>query len=584
MFERSGALLERKFRKFLLPTILTSMAISLATVVDSVIVGNLLGEKALSAIGLSGPVLYSLNTIYLLFAVGGVTLASIARGERDTAKANSIFTLSIGVGLAVMTVFISLLLIFMGPICHALAQNNAELESMTRSYLTPMVLVGPTMMLIMGMAQFIRTDGSPKISAAIALVANIVNLILDYILIRFFGTGIAGAAWSTVIGYLTGILMLIPYLHSKNRNFHFIKPAPRAVRQVGNIARTGTPKALVQCLSFLRTLALNTIILSTIGAPGVAALTICINALMMANIFIGGTNDTLLPIVGTLFGEKDYVGIRYSIKSGAKVLVGACAVMVALFLVFPEGICRLFGIVTPEGVSSATTALRLYALSLPVYSVNILLQNFYQTTGRLTNANVVACSNGFVFVVLFALILAPANASLVWLSFLLSEVCTFLVILVMGRRVRRRDGVTGLLLLKEDARTGAELDLSVPGTEAAAAALAEQCTDFCAAQFGDAALAGRAGVAAKELAGNIAKYGYAPQTGVMDVLVRREKDALILRFRDDGVPFDPTAQQEKNGGIGRVRAISDGMTYTRPVGFNSTLVTFRLDRAPEMRQ
>ena len=82
MYERSGNIIRQKFREYLLPTVLTSMAISMASVVDGVIVGSLLGDTALAAVGLSGPVIFCINLIYMLFGIGGLTCASIAKGKR----------------------------------------------------------------------------------------------------------------------------------------------------------------------------------------------------------------------------------------------------------------------------------------------------------------------------------------------------------------------------------------------------------------------------------------------------------------------------------------------------------------------
>lgn len=102
MQDRTGLLVRSKFQEYLLPTILTSMAISLASVVDGILVGNLLGGTALAAVGLTSPVIYGLNAAFFLFSVGGVTCASVARGERDERRANSIFTLCLLSGMGVM--------------------------------------------------------------------------------------------------------------------------------------------------------------------------------------------------------------------------------------------------------------------------------------------------------------------------------------------------------------------------------------------------------------------------------------------------------------------------------------------------
>ncbi len=579
MYERSGALLERKFKEYLLPTVLTTVAVSLATVVDSIIVGNLLGETALSAVGLSSPIIYILNAVYLLFAVGGVTCASIARGRREAGLSNKIFSLTFAVGIGVMLALLAVLLLFMRPIAGALAQGDAALTELTWAYLTPLVFVGPVMMLIMGMAQFVRTDGKPRIAAWIAITANVVNLILDYILIRFLNTGIAGAAVSTVAGYLVGILVLIPYLRSKERVFRFVRLKKGDFAQVLRVISVGLPKALTQALSFVRSLVLNTLIVSALGSLGMAAMTVCTNALMLASMFIGGTNDTLLPIVGTLYGEKDYPGIQFTVRTGFRFMAVCCIALTAVFLAAPGAVGQLFGIHSQEGVAVAEPALRMYALSLPVYGINLMLQSFFQTTGREKFATLIATLNGFVFVVAFAALLAGVNGSLIWLAFVLAEACTLLVVQLLGARIRKKEGIRGLLLLKKEEEEGCALDLSIPATTEAANNLSGQVMRFCRENGTEEAPALRLGIAVEEMAVNTARYGHTDKQGVIDVLVRIAQNELILRLRDDGVPFDPAeyraGEQEEFavGGIEVVRRLAKEVSYVRQLGFNVTIIT-----------
>lgn len=45
-FERSGTLVSKKFREFFLPTVLASMASQLGTIINGIIVGNLISPQA----------------------------------------------------------------------------------------------------------------------------------------------------------------------------------------------------------------------------------------------------------------------------------------------------------------------------------------------------------------------------------------------------------------------------------------------------------------------------------------------------------------------------------------------------------
>ncbi len=578
MYERSGALLERKFHEYLVPTVLMTIAISVANVVNSIVVGNFLGGTALSAMGLCAPIAYSLNAVYLLFAVGGVTCASIAKGRREEEGANRIFTLTFAAGISAMLVLLGLLLAFIEPIALALAQGDTGLAELARAYLLPLLFVGPVMMLIMGMAQFARTDGKPRVAAYIAVSANLINLVLAFIFIRFLGAGIGGAGWATVLGYSAGVFMLLPYLLSKQRTLNFVALRADDLKLLPHIVGVGSPKALLQGLSFLRTLVLNALIVGALGTTGMAAMTVCVNALMLASMFISGSTDTLLPIVGTLYGERDIPGIRFTVRTGFRFMLAACLAVMALFLIMPGAVGRMFGINTPQSLAVVEPSLRMYALSLPLYGVNTMLQSFYQTTGRVKLASILVSLNGFVFVTLFALLLAGWNASLIWLAFVLAEAAAFIAAMCVGVRIRKREGAHGILLLRKEAQD-VRLDLSIPATVEAASGLSEQVIAFCRENGVDEFGAMRVGIAVEEMAANTARYGHKSAKGMIDALVRIAQQEIILRLRDDGTPFDPTkykSGEEEDfavGGIEVVRRLAKDISYMRQVGFNVTIIT-----------
>ena len=577
MYERNSLLMNRKFREYLIPTVLVNIALSLEMVINSAVVGNLLGEATLSAIGLSAPVIYIINTLFMLIVIGGVTGGAIAKGRRNDKEANGYFTLVFTVGMAAMITLLIVLLVFMEPITRTLAQGDAELARLTRQYLTPLVFVGPMVMLIMGMAQFTRTDGWPRLSACIALTVNGVSLGTCYVFIRFFGMGIAGASLSTLLGYVVGFFVLLPYLFSKRRTFRFIRLPERSKTKLLEMMSIGLPDALTQLLSFLRVLVLNALVVSVLGAQGMAAMTVCLTALVLTTIFVSGTTNTFLPIVGTLYGEKDTRGIRFTVHTGFKFMVAACVAFMLLFLAIPAEIAQLFGINSAEGIAVAVPALRYYTLSLPLFGINTLFQSFFQTTGRQKLASVIVVLNGFVCVVLFAAVLVNIHAETIWLAFLFSELTTFLVLLALGRHIRKKEAAHGLLLLREE--EGVSADFTIPADIEAAAGLSEQIVDFCRKNGTGKTGAMRMGIAVEEMAVNTARYGGEPKNApTIDALLRFSDQELILRLRDDGKPFDPTQYEpeEKNkfalGGIELVRRLAKDVNYTRQLGFNVTII------------
>ena len=80
-------------------------------------------------------------------------------------------------------------------------------------------------------------------------------------------------------------------------------------------------------------------------------------------------------------------------------------------------------------------------------------------------------------------------------------------------------------------------------------------------------------LAVDEAVSNIIAHGYQGQEGTVEIEVGQERDALVIRVRDEAAPFDPTIvpapdvtlplEQRIPGGLGihLIRQIMDEMTH-----------------------
>ena len=427
-----------------------------------------------------------------------------------------------------------------------------------------------------------RVDGKPRASSMVVVIANAVNLLLDYLLIRFLHTGIMGAGLSTTLGYVAGTVLIAPYLRSpQRRTFHFVKPGAGLLREV---VGTGLPKRLTQFTSLGRSLVLNSLVMARIGAVGMSVMTVLVNVLMICNIFVNGTCDAMLPIAGSLYGERDYYGVRRTAGSARNVLAAACAALTVLFLAFPQTIGTLFGLGTVEELGVFVPALRLFAVYVPMYAAVVTLQNFYNTTGRRSLASVIAVSDGFVFVCLSALLFAYVRPNLMWLCYGAGSACTLLLILLLGARIRRREAVHGLLLLHTDNGRETVWDLTINGTPEQAVGISEKIIAFGKAHGGDEKLMNRVGFAVEEMAMATIRCAHKDGPGSIDIMLRLSDEALVLRFRDNGTEFNPAAYRADGedgvltDGIQVMLSLVDHADYARQMGFNTTVIRFERTR------
>jgi Na+-driven multidrug efflux pump len=599
MYERRPTLARSKFRQFLLPTMLTTAALSLALVVDGVIVGNLLGGEALAAVGLASPLVLWLDALALLFSIGGPLRASVARGERDGPKADLLFTLCLAGGLAAMLFSTLIILVFGQPITRLLAQGDEELARLLHTYIVPMSLSSILVTLSFSLTQFINLEGRPKRAAAIPLVANLVNLICDYLFIRYCGLGLMGAGLATACGYFVGLGMIVPYLRAPWRSFRLVPPKQwkgQAWRALVETLQGGCAESLGSCMQLLRIFALNALALAALGQMGLTAMTVCNNTMNIAKIAILGVSDAMLPLIGAFFGERDYYGIRETAKSAFVVLGASCLALTVFVECFPSVVGAWFGVEAPADMAVLTPALRVFVLSLPLAGMNYLLKNFYAATGRPMLGAAVVILNSFALATLFGYALAAVNPHWIWAAFVCAEAATLLFLAATRLYLQRREkDVTGLLLLRAVNEPGAVWDTSIPATLEAAVGLSDAVIDFCEAEGTSAATAACVGMAVEEMAVNTAKHGGGARS--LDILLRLTPDLLVLRFRVDGTPFNPLVRETRRQGgaapaspdapsplmdddddftgIQVLRRLASQIEYTPTLGFNTTIIEFK---------
>ena len=205
---RNSALLGKKFNEYLLPAILSAMSILLASFVDGIIVSKLISPDALSAVNLAEPVILFFQALFFLFGIGGLISISRALGERDSRKANVLFTLA-AIGAVIVSVVVTVVGTVFKDGIVSLVCNEQKLTKMVSDYVSYSIYGSAFIIIIPTFVFLMRVDGLPKFSSAILIVSNAVNLVMDIFYIGALGMGIKGAALATVTGYAVGSLMVL---------------------------------------------------------------------------------------------------------------------------------------------------------------------------------------------------------------------------------------------------------------------------------------------------------------------------------------------------------------------------------------
>ncbi len=406
--KRNGNIINKKYLEYFLPTVLVSLASNIAIMVDSIIVGNMLGSVSMAAISVLSPI----NQIYfsttILFGVGASTLISFAKGKNDKAAADTTFTAATILLVILSAAFMILQFAFVNNIAKMLTPIEA-LRSELLKYYIPFIIGTPFSLLLPSAVHCIRSDGRPQFASNLIIISNAINLVMDIVLMGLFKMGIAGSAIATVIGNVIAFCIMLTHFKSKKNTLHFDLSAalsPKKLRkECVSLFTTGISGALGTILVTVTTFYMNTAIQGAGGQEGMVSMSVTSNCQIFISAFVAGASQTMIPIVSALLGERDTMGIKYAMKRAILVLLIAAAAITLIIEIAPAPVARLFGDKTPAEMAMIIPALRISALSFIGMSMSFLFMYYFTATQREAMSLTVSIVNGIVLTIPVAYIL-----------------------------------------------------------------------------------------------------------------------------------------------------------------------------------
>jgi len=201
--------------KFAMPMLLGNVFQQLYTIVNSVIVGHVLGKTALAAIGASFPIIFALISMIIGIATGSTIVIAQYFGAKDLDKVRkSVDTMYIFLFIA--SIVISILGIIFSESIFRFTGLPEEVIPEAKIYIN-IYLAGIIFLFgFNGTSAALRGLGDSKTPLYFLVIANVVNIFLDLLFIVVFKMGVEGAALGTVISQAGAFITMIIYLNRKN--------------------------------------------------------------------------------------------------------------------------------------------------------------------------------------------------------------------------------------------------------------------------------------------------------------------------------------------------------------------------------
>ena len=566
-------LVRKNFFRMLVPTILTNLLSAVGAFSDTVIVGNIMGEAALSAVTFTSPVFMFINTIAIIFAVGGATAMNIDMGRGDRDSVNKIFTTAISTVTLLGFLLGIVCVIFIDGIVKILGAN-AETYQYVKEYAVVILGGFPVVLYNTCIAFYVRSDGRARLSMFGMLIAILANIVLDLVLVPIIG--IAGAAWALVIAQGLSAVIISMHFFSEKNTLSFV-PKGISPGQVLRVLKSGASTSLTFSCQFFVILIFNNLIVSISGTEGMVIYTVIYNISVVALAIFEGMSQTIQPMVSVYHGEKNSSLMRQTMCIAYKTAAVICGTVILLLEFFPQPFARLFGVTDPAILEGAVVATRIYAPAILLMTYNVLMSYFYQSTEkRLLSAMIVLCRCLVALLACALLFTVFWGLNGVWLGYLTAEILTLLLWLSMSALQAGKKGLSRFLLLKKQ---GPVFIRSFTGTLQNLSHTHLQAKAYLQKNGVDANKANKALLAVDKLVTNIMEHGGNKKRCSIEVYIAQEPETLRVIIRDDGKSFDPAVfksngakQEEKDLCLVKEQAVF--FEYRPTLGFNRTMLKY----------
>lgn len=421
-----------------IPTILEEMLATLLQYVDTAMVGQL-GENATASVSVTTTITWLVGSICSALGIATLSMISKAVGSGDKERIRRISSqvLMLAVGCGVLVGGLSMALSPYIPVWMG-AEEEIQKDASVYFFIISMPMVFRACTSILGAS--IRATKDTKTPMFINLSANLLNVVLNYVMIYVFEWGVAGAAIASAISYtLSGCCMFTAY--RRNQLLHWEWKSFKVDGGIlGDCAKLSIPVLATNVTSCLGYVVFASLVTS-MGTTIFAAHSIAVTAETIFYIPGYGLRTATSALVGISLGEGNRK--KFENTSFVSVLLTMAMMVlsgVVLYLVAYPLMCVFTN--SEEVARIGAEMLKLVAFSEPFFGLMVVMEGIYYGLGRTKYTFWVTTLSMWGVRILFTWIcveLWSLGLTEVWYCMIADNVCkaVFLVLPMLSGRKRK---------------------------------------------------------------------------------------------------------------------------------------------------
>ena len=575
------------FRLLPLQIILAGIS-SINGMVSGLFASNFIGEQAMSAVALYGPINMLIGALSFMLFTGATVLCGSYLGRNQPEKLQNLFALDLVLATLISALFVLVLAIIGSFDLSGFLARDAAVRPHFNRYLLGQAIGVLPYFLSNQLSAFLSMENQVRRTTTASLLLVASNILLNILFVTLLHWGAFGLGLASSLSLWVFLLAEAQYFISPRASlrFHF---GSLPWGESAALVKIGFPGAATFVYQTARGLLVNALITLYVGSAGLSAFAASDAVLRLFWAIPGGMTAVSRMLISVSIGEEDRQTLtdvmRNMFRRFLPLMSGAALLIILLAVPFT----RLFYRDAAAPVYGMTVwGFRLLPLCYPLSLVCMHFTCYWQASNRQGVVHLLSVLDGVVCVAGFTALLIPRmGMNSVYAANVLNGVVTTAVIWgyawLKNRRFPRN--LEQLMVIPDSfgVSEADRLDLSVRSMEEVVT-VAEQVQAFCMEKGLDARRSTLAGLCMEEMAGNVVDHGFRKdrKQHTVDVRVVYKDNGVILRIKDDCIPFDPAERQKlampedpsKGIGIRMVYRIASDVTYQNILGLN--VLTIRI--------
>ncbi|MBR0070616.1 MAG: MATE family efflux transporter, partial [Synergistaceae bacterium] len=313
----------------IIPAIIVEIMMLIYNLADTFFIAQTNDPLQLAAVSLAAPVFLVLIAMGIIFMAGAMSFISRSLGAGQSERANNIASFCVWSGVSVGVIMSAIFMFFIERILRAIGASP-ETFRLAYDYLSIVIASSPFVLFSMACGGIMRAENHASGAMLGQIIGNMLNVILDPVMILYFGWGIKGAAIATSVSIIIGALYYMGYFLSGHSTLSIHVKHFRIRNGIAwGVLSIGIPSCLDLWLMSISQIIMNSL-MSFYGDMALAAAGVVMRIEQITGLFAMGTGQGVQPLLGFCVGAENWKRYRIILNFALKFTITLSLMMIAL--------------------------------------------------------------------------------------------------------------------------------------------------------------------------------------------------------------------------------------------------------------